>query len=164
MIDWFSIRKFVKFNLWTNLIQVEKLNKLLWYFILLANKILEFKVILNDLISPSFDIVQKWTKFLTLITFIFFQKVEAILTSSKTTLQSCIWIHNFQPIEAAQCNCNIYWAIIPDVNSTLSLFRVIIFGEIIDQNSLNVSILSEEFIWSDHLFETIFSWDSDDIQ
>ena len=164
VIDWLPLTTFIKIDFRANLVEIECLYEFLTYFILLGNEVFEFKIILDHFVSTSFYVMKKWTQLLTLITLIFLQEIQTVFWCTKTTFQCRVWVWDSQTIQATHSNSHIDWAFIPYIDCTLSLLWVIVFRKVIDQNSLDITILSKELRWPYDIFISIFSWKANDVE
>jgi len=72
--------------------------------------------------------------------------------------------HDFEAVQALESHGNVDGGFVPDIDSTLALLLVVVFGEIVYQNSSYLSILAKEFVLAQYLLLAIFSRESDDVE
>lgn len=135
--------------------------------ILLTQKVLEFKIILNDFISSSFNVMQEWACLLSsILTLSFFQEIHAVLWGAKTTFESRVaWSSsNFQTVKAFEGYCDVNRRVIPNIHSALSLLFVVVFGIIVYQNSRNISVLPKKLLHFDHVFVSVLFGEPNDVK
>lgn len=92
----------------------------------------------------------------------FFQEVHAVLRRAKTTFESPA--PNFEAVEALESYAHALYILIPDIDCTLTLLLIVVFGLAVDDNPGYLSILSKEFVFPQVAFLRVLPGDPDDVE